>query len=226
MDAELIARSHHLYQPIVHLKSGRIVGYEALVRGPAELGLESPLHLFEWAERRGWAEELDVALFSRALQDAPPGDLFVNVRGTTLVKYRDRIARCIQLSTRQGITVEVTEQVSVRNLGQLVEASKRVHAVGARVALDDVGSGYASLEWLMYMQPDVLKVDMMFTRASLDSLWAREIVRSLSRLSATVGSVLVAEGIETEEMRIALSSLGVEWGQGFLFSGPAPASTF
>ncbi|MDI3327883.1 MAG: EAL domain-containing protein [Alicyclobacillaceae bacterium] len=227
MDAELIARSQHLYQPIVHLESGKTVGFEALVRGPAEWGLESPLRLFEWAEARGWAEELDIELFSRAIDGAPlHGDLFINVRGTTVVKHWETIVRNISQFTKGRITVEVTEQVDVRDLPMLVEAARRIHEAGARVALDDVGSGYASLEWLMRMEPDVLKVDLVFSQAVVDSPWAREIVRSLTQLSKSVGSALVAEGIETEAMREALQQLGVRWGQGYLFSRPAPAEAF
>ncbi|MDI3257702.1 MAG: EAL domain-containing protein [Kyrpidia sp.] len=226
MDPELIARSQHVYQPIVHLASGETIGYEALVRGPDDLGLQSPLRLFEWAEDRGCAEELDAALFPKALLGAPPGNVFINVRATTLLRYGERIIEHIRDAGGRKITVEVTERVAVGDIADLERVIRDVHATGARVALDDVGSGYASLEWLLHIRPDVLKMDMVFTRAAGDCTWAGEIIRSLAGLSATVGAMLVAEGIETREMCGAVSNLGVQWGQGYLFSRPAPASAF
>ncbi|HHY66551.1 MAG TPA: EAL domain-containing protein [Alicyclobacillus sp.] len=226
MNREVIAQSQHVYQPIVHLASGEVAGYEALVRGPADLGLSSPLQLFQWAEDQGIAEQLDVALFPKAVEGAPPGRVFVNVRASTLANYGERVVEHLREVGGHRVTVEITEQAAVKDLVQLERVVDQIHRTGAKVALDDVGSGYASLEWLLHVRPDVLKMDMVFTRAAVNGTWAGEIIRSLARLSSTVGAMLVAEGIETREMCGAVSNLGVEWGQGYLFSRPAPASAF
>ncbi|GHJ47776.1 hypothetical protein Cs7R123_51180 [Catellatospora sp. TT07R-123] len=218
-----------VFQPIVSLRTGTTVAYEALARGPAGTPLESPDALFALAAATGRTAELDWTCRIAALRAALGAGLtcrlplFVNAEPATVrtpppaALRRDLIAA----AQRLRIVVELTERKLISDPDGLLLAVRDIRARGMLIALDDIGADPASLQAMRAIAPEVLKVDRSVvqhckTPTSLDVIAA---VRAQARRT---GAVMVAEGIEnTHHLRAALW-LGASLGQGWLFGHPGP----
>jgi EAL domain-containing protein (putative c-di-GMP-specific phosphodiesterase class I) len=215
---------HSVYQPIVELDSGSVVAYEALVRGPRGSSLESPDRLFAAARGAGLVSELDAACQAAALQGARAGGLqdpwalFLNLEpaatGASLLATPDSVAGGLRL------VVELTERALVADPPRLLELVARIRARGWGIAVDDVGAERDSLALLPVLRPDVVKLDLRLVQERPTGDVA-EIVCAVNAEAERSGSVVLAEGIETDEhLHIALS-LGATLGQGWLLGRPA-----
>lgn len=218
-----------VYQPIMDLTDGEVVGYESLARGPRGSALERPDLLFAAARREGRVDELDWACRAAAVvgaiekRFAPPLTLFVNVEPTALTTAAPpQFAPLVDAAaTRLRIVVEVTERAIAAQPAELLTALSRIRELGWGVAVDDVGAEAHSLAIMPFLRPDVVKLDLRLVHNRPDP----EIAATVNAVNAHVertGAVVLAEGIETEEHREIALALGATLGQGWLLGRPAP----
>ena len=216
-----------VYQPLVELASGRLVGYEALARGPVG-PLERPDHLFAAARQEGLLAELDAACRRSALRGAlehglvAPLTLFVNVEPEVLERapLDDLVALAARAPGRLQVVLEITERALTARPAELLQTVQRVRELGWGVALDDVGAESASLAFLEVVQPDVVKLDLRLVQQRPDRAVA-EIMNAVNAYAERSGALLLAEGIETPQHRRAAEALGATLGQGWLFGRPS-----
>lgn len=218
------------FQPLVAIDRAEIFAFEALTRGPADGPLHSPLVLFETAARCGRLVELEKLIVRRAAERFKalglPGQLFLNVTPDTLLAARDRVAtlahelRALGLPTSR-VVVELTETRPIDDLEQLGDSLQALRANGFRVALDDLGEGFASLRRWMEMRPDFVKIDRHFIDGIAQEPLKQQFVRSIVEMAATTGGEVVAEGLEQEPDLEVLHRLGVTLCQGYLFARPS-----
>jgi EAL domain-containing protein (putative c-di-GMP-specific phosphodiesterase class I) len=216
-----------VYQPLVRLEDGAVVGFEALTRGPAGHRLESPLELLAQARTEGLLGELDWACRASALRGAAAATLdprlswFVNVEPESLAMPcpQQHLGTMADAADRLRIVVELTERSLVQDPGLLLNAVERVRELGCGVALDDVGAEPASLALLPFVRPDVVKLDMRLVAKHM----AREVAAVSSAVRAhteSTGASILAEGIETERDVFVARALGATHGQGWYFGRP------
>jgi EAL domain-containing protein (putative c-di-GMP-specific phosphodiesterase class I)/CheY-like chemotaxis protein len=214
---------HLVFQPIFELRSGTVVGAEALSR----FTLPPPRPPDEWfrdAAEVGMATVLESAAGGAALEgmaDLPRGaHLSINVSPATIVD--PMFARLFDGAAVDHVVIEVTEHAPVRDYGRLAAALQPLRDRGLRLAVDDAGSGYAGLRHILRLGPDILKLDIDLTRGIGKDRARHAMSVALIRFAEEMGMVIVAEGIETEDELAALRELGVPWGQGYLLGRPGP----
>ncbi len=217
-------RSKPVYQPVFDLRSGEVAGYEALTRF-ADYPGESTEDLFREAHDAGLGAELElhtarqaVAGFRQELVRSPATYLAVNASPGLL--YRPALLEALALLPAGRVVVEITEQHQFDNYDQLRQAVNLVHARGMRVAVDDMGSGFAGLQRLVDVKPEIVKLDRALT-ARIDTDPARRaLVAAMRQFADDLGLSVIAEGIEREAQLELLFDLGVTFGQGFLLGRP------
>ncbi len=215
---------HMAYQPIVSWSARRILGYEALVRS-VEPALPHPGALFDAAEQLDQVEVLGRAI--RRLAPAPlehaPSDalLFVNLHTRDLMDddLYDAEAPLSRVASR--VVLEITERASLDHVDDIHERIARLRAMGFRIAVDDIGAGYAGLTSFALLEPDVVKVDMALVRDVDKKTTKAKLIGTLVTLCRDLDIVLVAEGVETVAERDTLVAIGCEHFQGYLFGRPA-----
>src|SRR5664279_498935 len=222
-----------IFQPIVHLGTGEVVGFEALSRGPETTELESPMALLAAAREVGRLGELDWLCRARALHAAScsgfPSNLswFINVEPAGLEIECPTHLRPILDRARCGLRVvlEVVEREVEGHVTKLLRATEQARKDAWGVALDDVGAEVGSLALLPFFQPDVVKLDMSLLRAA-PSYEAAEITAAVRAYAEGRQAVILAEGIETKEHERLAKVFGATYGQGYLYGhpGPLPAS--
>ncbi len=214
------------YEAIVDLLNAQVLGYEALSRGPEGTELGSPRELFGRAESSGLLYELDCLCRRSALEQAhllPAGKmLFLNCLPTSIgdPSLRDEGLRKTleNFNLRPSdLVLEVSENESIENFGVFRDVADSCRDLGIRIAIDDAGTGYASLESIMEIAPDFVKLDMLLVRGIEADPARKEIVRAMLAVAKGIGAQLIAEGIETEQELRALRDIGVRYGQGFYF---------
>ncbi|WP_213576935.1 EAL domain-containing protein [Rhodococcus sp. USK13] len=222
------------YQPEVDLRTGRIIGVEALVRWHHPfLGLLQPVSFIDVAEATNLAGELGrwvirtaCAQWSRWSSQAPGLDLTlrVNVSPGQLagLDFLDVVASALkEFDLRQGaLCLEITENAVLSDLTRTREALDGLHELHVEVAIDDFGTGFSSLSHLKALPVGTLKIDRGFVMNLDKNPEDRAIVKSIVGLAESFGLELVAEGVENAEAARALIDLGCHRGQGFLFSRP------
>ena len=224
-----------VFQPIVDLLRGGLLGFEALSRGPAGTQAYSPINLFEAAEATDLVFELDRHCRRRALRtarDLPlPHRLFVNVVPASMYDPDFQGASLIRLLEGLGlsperIVLEVSEQYAIENYTLFAEALQNFTQIGFSIAVDDIGAGYSGLEKIAHLNPRYLKFDMQLVRDIDRSHVKREMARALKTFADKMDSKIIAEGIEREGEQQACIDLGIDFGQGYLLARPAPLETF
>ncbi|WP_186816489.1 diguanylate cyclase domain-containing protein [Cellulomonas aerilata] len=218
-----------LYQPIVDLRSGRVVAAEGLIRGARGSTSVSPAELFAEAGREGPAAvlRLDEACLRCVIGSASAlgadATLFVNVEPATLAVLSRRTVAELAARLPPGVqvVVEVTERGLLSQPAQLLAGVQRVRELGWRIAVDDVGAEPSALALMPFLRPDVIKLDLALVRAR-PTLNVAAIVNAVNAAAQRSGALVLAEGIETaEHLRRALS-LGATLGQGWHFAHPGP----
>lgn len=210
-----------VFQPIVELGSGAIVGHEALTRFANDA---SPDGVFAAAARLGIGLEFEAATLGAALGEAmllpEQGDLHLNV-SPDLVLAGTALSAVLRSSGRP-VVLEITEHREIADYGALRAALERLPQP-VRVAVDDAGAGFASLHHILELRPTSVKLDRSLV-ADVDADRARQaLVAGLTHFATRTGCTLIAEGVETQAERQTLLDLGVTRGQGYLFGRPAPA---
>jgi diguanylate cyclase (GGDEF)-like protein/PAS domain S-box-containing protein len=226
---------HLYYQPIVALNTGRIVGFEVLVRWQhPERGCILPgtfipvaeetqliVPLGEWVlleagrQLRLWQDQFSPSL---------PLTLSVNFSGVQLVQADlmeriDRILGAIAL-TGQGLKIEITESVMMTNLEAVKAWLKHLQSRQIQVSIDDFGTGYSSLSYLSSLPINTLKIDRSFIKRMTRARENLQIVQAIISLAHNLGMDVIAEGVETEFQQQQLQALGCDCGQGYYFSQP------
>ena len=211
-----------VFQPVVDLASGAIVGFEALTRFRDRT---RPDRRFADAEAVGLGLELESACLAAALAAAPdlPGDGWVSLNVSPgLLLERHRLARCLH-GHAGPVVLEVTEHVAIENYGAVRDA---VAGLGGHVlvAVDDAGAGFASFRHILELHPDFVKLDIGLVRQIDHDDVRQALVAGIVYFAKKSGCRLIAEGIETAGERDQLRALGVDLGQGYLLGRPTPAA--
>lgn len=218
-----------LFQPIVSLSERRILGYEALSRGPSNSSLHSPATLFAAARHAGRLDDLETAcrrsacdrFSSRGLK----GKLFLNVTPESLLEASHRPGRTLELLQRAGVSpsdvvIELTEQTPTEDFALLDTALRHYRAMGFSIAIDDLGAGYSSLRLWSELRPDYVKIDRYFIDGIHRDPVKREFVGSILKIAETSRAQVIAEGIELQEELTVLTEMGVDLVQGYLIGRP------
>ena len=219
-------RIRSVYQPIFQLERMDLFGHEALTRGPADTAFESPELLFQFAAENEAVWELEqLCLTSSASRYAPEseGRLFINVEAETITALSRSGPEAVPalFALKHPIVLEVTERSAIRDVAVFRTALSSLRQLGFRIAIDDAGSGYASLQAIAELKPDFIKVaNTLITGLRTDSI-KRDVVEMLVNLSRRIDAVCVAEGIETPEDLEECRALGIPYGQGFYLGVPS-----
>lgn len=210
-----------VFQPVVDLGDGRVVGVEALARfRTAER--RPPDEWFAAAASVGLQTELEVAAISAALRRLPdlPPTVLLNVNVSPRVAMTDAFAACVAGVPSGRLVVELTEHVPVDDYEPLVHCLAGFRAAGILIAVDDAGAGYAGLQHLVSLCPEVLKLDRELTLEIDHDPARRAMAASMVHFAEEIGAVLVAEGIETQGALDTLRDLGIALGQGYHLARP------
>lgn len=215
------------YQPILNLRNGQLVGVEALVRGPAGTDLASPGQIFKQAGTAAELAELDALCQRSAVLGAidarvnPDLALFVNVEPGASPAALPELAAVLSTAPSANVYIEITERDLTADPAGLMDLVGRARDLGWGVALDDVGSDSRSLALLPIIDPDIVKLDMKL----LHSDQAAEFAPTIAAVNAhceSAGSLILAEGIETQLHLQRAFAMGASLGQGWLLGRPAP----
>ncbi len=218
-----LANLHMVFQPIVAFGERRVHAYEALARS-SEATLGQPEALFDAAEQLHRVRDLSRAVrgaVSRAAESAPHDvELFVNLHAEDLID-EDLYSPAAALSRHASrVVLEITERAPMDNIPDVHDRITALRSLGYRIAIDDLGAGYAALSSLANLQPEVVKLDMSLVRGIDHTPIKQRLVGALQTLSEPLGILVVAEGVETLAERDALVAQGCNLFQGYLFAQP------
>jgi len=212
-----------VFQPIVELSTGRHVGFEALARFRRRA---APGRWFAEAARVGMGTALELLAIRLALEDFNriPPDAFLAVNLSPPSLASPGLAAILDTVDGHRVVFELTEHAGVESYGVLARAIRPFRDRGVRLAIDDVGAGFASLKHVISLSPDMLKLDIsLTTRIDTDRV-RRALVASLVTFAEQVGTTLTAEGVATGRELAVLVDLGVRFGQGYFLGRPKPLS--
>ena len=219
-----------VFQPQVDARTGAVIGLEALSRWDHEaLGRIATERLFAAAARSDFSAPLTDHIIARSLEiarewpaavTALPLALNVNVRDLARPGFAARLISRAEIAgrARNALTIEITEDAAMDDPPAVLRAMSELHGAGARVVLDDFGTGQSSLAWLAELPADGLKFDRRFTAAAGRSDRAGGVLATIVRLADQLGLTALAEGVETAEEARALTALGCHRQQGFLYA--------
>ncbi|KLI65153.1 hypothetical protein AAV99_02110 [Aurantiacibacter marinus] len=209
-------------QPIISLKTGEPVGVECLSRFP-DLTKRGPDAWFDDAELVGLGKELEMTAVRCALDSLShiPDHMYATINVSPATVASGVLRELLETVETKNLVVEITEHCQVTDFEELAREIAALKAY-ARIAIDDVGTGYSGLRHIVDLQPDILKMDMVLTRGIEADPARKAMTAALVRLASEIGCIVVAEGIETEHEARAMKNLGVDCGQGYLYSRPLP----
>jgi EAL domain-containing protein (putative c-di-GMP-specific phosphodiesterase class I)/GGDEF domain-containing protein len=218
-----------VFQPIFGFREGRVLGHEALVRGPAGSLLEAPQELFAAARDGGRFVELGIICIQEVLRNFAvrqlPGLLFLNLspqlvaqRGFDQERARDFLSG-IGLDA-QRVVIELTEEYPTFDFRLVQESLALYRSMGFRVAIDDLGEGFASLRLWSELRPEFVKADKHFVTGVAHDPVKLQFLRSIQQIAESCGSLVIAEGIENaDDFRLA-KDIGIACGQGWFIGRP------
>ena len=219
-----------VYQPIVDLNSGEVLGWESLARGPRGSHFEGPNMLFEFAEEVGSLFSLEKACREQAIKGlgglGAGQKLFLNIHPQTLGDPNFRSGETKRLLDKHDLTpenlvFEITERHSIKDFTLFHRTLDHYRSQGYLVAIDDAGTGYSGLSRIAALRPHFIKVDMSLIRGIESNPVQRALMETLVTFADRIGCRIVAEGIETATELSSLLSMGVHYGQGFYLAQPA-----
>lgn len=220
-----------VFQPIVDLSAGAIFGYEGLVRGPADTPWQSPLKLVDAALREGRMVALDhrcaETIGERFDHMGLPGRLFLNISPEAFCDpdYQsflvETLLRRLRLAADR-VVLEITEQQEHKDYEHVRQSADFYRRQGFRIALDDLGAGYAGLRLWSELRPDFVKVDRHFIENLHRDVVKRDFLSSILAIGRGLNCRVIAEGIETADELGAVRRLGISLGQGYHLGRPAP----
>lgn len=226
------------YQPIIDLKTTKVIGFEALMRWEHPTrGLVAPDVFIPLAEQSDLILELGAFAVHEALdaasrwplleENGAPPYVTVNLSAH---QFRDpHLTKLIEMELRESklpphrLVIEITESVTLLYVAETLSVMEELNAMGVGFALDDFGTGYSSLSYLALTHPKIIKIDQTFVSPAVESLRNDALLEAIVMLGQKLDMTMLAEGIETSTQLERLQRLGCEFGQGFLFSPAVPA---
>jgi EAL domain-containing protein (putative c-di-GMP-specific phosphodiesterase class I) len=219
-------------QPVVSWRGQTTYAYEALLRTD-EPTLRNPVDFVDAAERLGRTDELGRIVrraIARQVEQAPPAAIFfINLHPSDLADDELQSEDGALTAFAPRVVLEVTERATLDDVHGLAGHVARLRALGFRIALDDLGAGYAGLSSFAQLEPEIVKIDMSLVRGIDASPMKQKLFRSFTTLCDELGVQIVAEGVETAQERECLHALGGDLFQGYLFARPGrgfPSPTF
>lgn len=229
--ADIIARRdvRTVFQPLVHVASLEVVGFEALTRGPEGSPLESPVDLISAATRAGRLEELDWVCAATAARTAlaarlhPSLTFFLNLEPSTLDSAcpADLVPGVVRAREDLRVVVEMGERSLLEDPAGLLGSVASVRADGWGVAVDRVGGDHSALAMLPFVQPDVIKVSLPLLRSASKKDWA-ETANTVRAYSERTGAVTLVQGVETDNDAMLARTFGATYAQGWRYGRPEP----
>jgi EAL domain-containing protein (putative c-di-GMP-specific phosphodiesterase class I)/CheY-like chemotaxis protein len=215
------------FQPILTSDGHEVYGHEVLLRSD-EPNLTDPVQVLEAAELLGSLDELGRVIRERAVeafeQLPSEGLMFVNLHPKDLADPALFLASEPLSRIAQRVVLEITERSSLDELDNVSERVAKLRRMGFRIAVDDLGAGYAGLTTFAQLEPEIVKLDMSLVRDVNTNPTKRKVVRSMTQLAREIGALVVAEGVESEEELEAVVNLGCDFVQGFYFARPERVS--
>ncbi|GLS28145.1 EAL domain-containing protein [Marinibactrum halimedae] len=221
-----------IFQPIVDIQNGLVFGYEALTRGPLKSPLYSPIELFKTAYQSKQLPLLESLCSDSSIrkfsQQKLPGLLFLNLSPIALIDFHSRGIHPEHILQEVGqkpetVVLELSEQYPYDDMGILLPILETYRSLGIRIAIDDMGAGYADLQLWSRLKPDFVKIDRYFIDGIHKDPSKELFVKMMVDLSYKMGATLIAEGIELPQELQVIRRLGVKLCQGFLFAKPQGA---
>lgn len=218
-----------LFQPIVKMRNGEILGYEGLIRGPSNTPLHSPLSLFKVARQHNLSVQMEYLcrhiVMAKFAQSGLPGHLFLNVTPGALMQPEAIQGETLRYLEKLGINpqriiIELTENEPTYDYALLRNAAMHYRDMGFQIAIDDLGEGFSSLRLWSELQPEYVKIDMHFIQGINHDPMKLQFVRSIQEIAEKSGSTVIAEGIESQAELLAIRDLGIACGQGYHIARP------
>ncbi|RXZ32325.1 GGDEF domain-containing protein [Oxalobacteraceae bacterium CAVE-383] len=238
-DPQMLERLHEiidqrllsaLFQPIIDMHSGDIIGYEGLIRGPSNSPLHSPLKLFKVARLHNLSVEVEHlcrhVVMEQFAKAGLPGCLFLNVSPGALVQRAARLGETLRYLHELGINprrviIELTENEPTYDYEVLRTAAMHYREMGFQIAIDDLGEGFSSLRLWSELRPEYVKIDMHFIQGITQDPMKLQFVRSIQQIAQQTGCIVIAEGIETQAELLTIRDLGISCGQGYHIGRPS-----
>ncbi|OEF99381.1 hypothetical protein BHF71_01995 [Vulcanibacillus modesticaldus] len=217
------------YQPIMDLGTGNILGYEALNRPELGAAFNNASELFSFAEKQGLIYDLDLKCRElsviRIANSLNNQLLFLNVNSNVLLevsKENDPFAKIINKLRidKSNLVLEITEREAIKDFNLFNKVLDQYREEGFKVAVDDLGAGYSSLQTIAELKPDFIKLDMSLVHDIHKIDYKLLLVETLVEFAKKSKSLLIAEGIEQSEEFEVLTQLGVPFGQGYYIEKP------
>jgi len=218
-----------VFQPIFNVKENKVLGYEALTRGPVNSELNSPDTLFNYATEYGLLSELEILCRDNAIRQFSnlrlQGMLFLNISPLVLLDKNHPRGETIKFVEKAGlncqqVVIELSEKYPYPDNEMLSHALAQYREYGFNVAIDDLGAGYSGLKLWSELRPDIVKIDRYFVEGcDLDS-FKRKFLKAIFDLAKSANAKVIVEGIETKNEFILLKDLGMNYAQGFYLAKP------
>ena len=217
------------FQPIISMPTGKIIGYEGLIRGPSDSPLHSPLSLFKAAGQCGLALELERLCRQITLETFVrlklAGKLFLNVSPECLLQPHFKGGETLGYMRSLGLSphhvvIELTENQPTYDYPLLLEAVRHYRAMGLEIAIDDLGEGFSSLRLWSELRPEYVKIDRHFIQNINQDPVKLQFVRSIQQIAENSSTQIIAEGIETHAEFMIIKDIGIALGQGYYIARP------
>jgi EAL domain-containing protein (putative c-di-GMP-specific phosphodiesterase class I) len=212
-----------VYQPICQVKDRRPIGFEALARFSGAPS-RTPDKWFAEAAEAGLGALLEVAAIRLALAALPslPPDVYMAVNVSPETILSKEFAGLMERQPAERLVLEITEHAEVADYDALLGALRPLLDRGMRLAVDDTGAGYSSLQHIVRLRPNLIKLDMDLTRDVDTDPARRALTAALTTFARNTGSGVIAEGVETAPQLAMLESIGVDQAQGYFLGRPLP----
>lgn len=219
-----------LFQPIICMHEQKIFGYEALIRGPSDSPLHSPINLFNTASIHGRLAELDLLCRETSIKRygelGLPGKLFINTSPASLLEQDYPHGLTVQYLKQAGISprqvvIELTEQYPIEDYELMRQATEHYREMGFSIAIDDLGAGYSGLRTWSELKPDFVKLDRHFMQNIHEDRQKRQFVQSMIDIAKSIGCQVIGEGIEIRQEYLAAQGLDMQFAQGYYFARPS-----
>jgi EAL domain-containing protein (putative c-di-GMP-specific phosphodiesterase class I)/AmiR/NasT family two-component response regulator len=210
-----------LFQPVMDLSTGGCAGYEALARFDQDPE-RGPREWFEEADSAGFRLELESAAISQALPALAgiPAPMFLEINAAPSTIASDELDRLLERVPVERLIIDISARDRVHDYRALDARLRILRQRGLRVAVDDVGASDASLQHLLELSPDIIKIETSIVGAMGGRPAFKAMARALARFGGESKAILVAEGVEVPEELEQVRALGIHWAQGFLFGRP------
>jgi diguanylate cyclase (GGDEF)-like protein len=221
-----------LFQPILCMRSGEFLGFEGLIRGPADSPLHSPFNLFGAAKRCGLSLEIEMlcrqVVLEHYARQKLPGKLFLNVSPEALTDPSFKSGQTLGYMEQIGISpeqvvIEITENQPTFDFHTMRSALLHYRSMGFSIAIDDLGEGFSSLRLWSELRPEFVKIDMHFVQGVNKDPLKLQFLKSIQQIAESAGTHVIAEGIETGEELMTIRDIGIMLGQGYFIARPNAA---